>query len=42
MMRKLKTSYYWYMVIFLIMTLLAFGYFFELGETFGTALAKRH
>lgn len=41
-MKKVKTSYYWYMVVLLVMTLLTFGYFFELGESFGKALANSH
>ncbi|WP_339841270.1 hypothetical protein [uncultured Maribacter sp.] len=41
-MKKAKTSYYWSMALFLIMTMLAFGYFFELGESSGKALAKTH
>ena len=41
-MKKIKISYYWYFVILLILIMLAFGYFFGLGEELGKSLAVTH
>ena len=36
-MSKPKKINYWYIIIGFILIILAFGYFFELGEAFGKA-----
>jgi len=39
-MNESKKMNSWYLVITLVLVMLAFGYFFELGEAFGKALAN--
>ena len=39
-MNKSKKTNYWYIIISFVLIMLAFGYFFELGESFGKALAN--
>ncbi len=38
-MKKIKSLTIWHFVILLILAMLTFGYFFELGEELGLALA---
>jgi len=39
-MNKSKKTNHWYIIIGFALIILAFGYFFELGEAFGKALAN--
>jgi hypothetical protein len=39
-MTRSKKSNWWYVIIIIIIVMFAFGWFFNLGEDFGKALAQ--